>query len=147
MLKLTTITIASLFIANSAVASDWNASNDKGLLIYKISSADAATKLLLVCDPEKLWAAPEEGLKAQNYLNIQHNDTVLGGDAVTLSKGEFSGSFKLSAGSLFPANPNEWNKLIKELQTIGEIKIKSANSEFHIEIDKPISMNCNIAEN
>ncbi len=146
MFKLTVTLLGSFLFVNTAVASVWKESNDKGLFIYTIISSNPDSKLTLVCDPEQLWAAPDEGLKAQNYLNIEHNGTIIDGGSITLSKGSLSETFTLSAGSLFPENPKQWNKLISELQTTGDLKIDGSNIKLSVTIDKPISLNCNINE-
>lgn len=132
------VTLASV---STSSADTWETTNNKGLLIYILGNS-LTGKLTLVCDPESLWAAPEQGLKAQYSLSIDYQDTWIRSNKITVSIGSYKQSVPLVGGSYFRDNLAQWNELIKALQKPGEITIATGQDSFAITNDQPLKSQC-----
>lgn len=126
---------------SSGSTTTWETTNNKGLLIYIIGNSPTG-KLTLVCDPESLWAAPEQGLKAQYSLSIDYKDTWVNSNSVTFSTGSYKQSVPITGGSYFRDNPVQWNELIKALQKPGVIAVSAGQNSFSIMNDKLLKSEC-----
>lgn len=130
-----------LVSVSSTSAATWQTINNKGLLIYILGNS-LTGKLTLVCDPQNLWAAPEQDLKAQYSLSIDYKNTNLNSQGVTFSTDGYTQSVPITGGSYFRDNLPQWNKLIEALQKPGIIKVSTSQENFTITNDKPLKSEC-----
>lgn len=127
--------------ASPSFASTWMASNDKGLRIYTIGNGGTG-KLTLVCDPENLWAAPEQGLKAEYHVFIQKNDRALDARNVTIITADYEHSFPLYGDAILDDNKPRWNELVRILQKPGTITVLFGDERFSATNDAPLQTEC-----
>lgn len=132
------VTLAGI---STGLAATWETTDNKGLLIYILGNS-LTGKLTLVCDPESLWAAPEQGLKAQYSLSIDYKNTWVNSNSVTFSTGSYKQSVPITGGSYFRDNPAQWNELIEALQKPGVITVSTGQGSFSIINDKSLKSQC-----
>lgn len=121
-------------MAVPALAADWQAGEDKGLLVYDLQ--DGATRVKLVCDPEGIWSTPSY------HVTPSEGGATLEGTSVEVTAGEKTVTVPLSGGSILGTDKTVWNDLMPMLTTPGTVTFAAAGKALTVEVSSAVTANC-----